>query len=52
MIRKFLSATMLATSLVVAGGAFVTPAFAEVVYNRGSAADPESLDPAQDLYDL
>ena len=36
---------MLATSLVVAGGAFVTPALAEVVYNRGSAADPESLDP-------
>ncbi len=45
MIKKFLSATMLATSLVVAGGAFVTPALAEVVYNRGSAADPESLDP-------
>jgi oligopeptide transport system substrate-binding protein len=31
--------------LVLAGGAFVAPAFAEVVYNRGSAADPESLDP-------
>jgi oligopeptide transport system substrate-binding protein len=45
MIKKFLSATMLATSLVVAGGAFMTPAFAEVVYNRGSAAEPESLDP-------
>ena len=45
MIKKFLSATMLATSLVVAGGAFVTPALAEVVYNRGNAADPESLDP-------
>ena len=45
MMKKFLSATMLATSLVVAGGAFVTPAFAEVVYNRGNSADPESLDP-------
>ena len=43
--RKFLSATMLATSLIVAAGAFSVPAFAEVVYNRGSAADPESLDP-------
>ncbi len=43
--HKFLRATMLATSLVVAGGAFMTPAFAEVVYNRGSAAEPESLDP-------
>ena len=43
--RKFLSATMLATSLIVAGGAFTVPAFAEVVYNRGNSADPESLDP-------
>ena len=43
--QKFLRATMLATSLVVAGGAFMTPAFAEVVYNRGNSADPESLDP-------
>ncbi|MCV3239022.1 peptide ABC transporter substrate-binding protein [Mesorhizobium sp. ZC-5] len=45
MLHKFLSATMLATSLVVAGGAFMTPAFAEVVYNRGNDADPETLDP-------
>ncbi len=43
--KKLLSATMLATSLIVAGGAFTVPAFAEVVYNRGNAADPESLDP-------
>ncbi|MET0597874.1 MAG: peptide ABC transporter substrate-binding protein [Mesorhizobium sp.] len=43
--NKFLRATMLATSLVVAGGALMTPAFAEVVYNRGNSADPESLDP-------
>ena len=47
--RKFLSATMLATSLIVAGGAFTVPAFAEVVYNRGSAAEPESRRSAQDL---
>ena len=47
--RKFLSATMLATSLIVAGGAFTVPAFAEVVYNRGNAADPESRRPAQDV---
>ena len=43
--RKLLSATMLATSLIVAAGAFSVPAFAEVVYNRGNSADPESLDP-------
>jgi oligopeptide transport system substrate-binding protein len=43
--HKFLRATMLATSLVVAGGAFMTPAFAEVIYNRGSAAEPETVDP-------
>jgi oligopeptide transport system substrate-binding protein len=43
--RKLLSATMLATSLIVAAGAFSVPAFAEVVYNRGSAAEPESVDP-------
>ena len=43
--RKLLSATMLATSLIVAAGTLSVPAFAEVVYNRGNAADPESLDP-------
>ena len=43
--HKFLKATMLATSLVVAGGAFMTPAIAEVIYNRGSAAEPETVDP-------
>lgn len=43
--HKFLRATMLATSLVVAGGAFMTPAIAEVIYNRGSAAEPETVDP-------
>src|SRR6187549_605479 len=43
--RKLLSATMLATSLIVAAGAFGAPALAEVVYNRGSAAEPESVDP-------
>ena len=43
--RKLLSATMLAISLLVAAGAFSAPALAEVVYNRGSAAEPESVDP-------
>src|SRR5215218_7360092 len=43
--RKLLSATMLATSLIVAAGAFSAPALAEVIYNRGSAAEPESVDP-------
>jgi oligopeptide transport system substrate-binding protein len=36
---------MLATSLSVMVGAFVAPSLAEVVYNRGNSADPESLDP-------
>jgi oligopeptide transport system substrate-binding protein len=43
--KKLLSATLLASSLLLAGGAFTVPAFAEVVYNRGNSADPESLDP-------
>src|SRR5262245_41657265 len=43
--KKLLSATLLASSLLMAGGAFTVPAFAEVVYNRGSAAEPESVDP-------
>jgi oligopeptide transport system substrate-binding protein len=43
--KKLMAATLLASSLLVAGGATMVPAFAEVVYNRGSAAEPESLDP-------
>ena len=43
--KKLLSATLLASSLLMAGGAFTVPAFAEVVYNRGNSGDPESLDP-------
>ena len=45
MIHTLLRSTILATSLVLAGGALMTPAFAEVVYNRGSAAEPETVDP-------
>lgn len=45
MIHALLRSTALATSLVLAGGALMTPAFAEVVYNRGSAAEPETVDP-------
>src|SRR6188474_406084 len=43
--NKLLTATLLASSLLVAGGASMVPAFAEMVYNRGSAAEPESVDP-------
>jgi oligopeptide transport system substrate-binding protein len=43
--NKLLSATLLASSLLLAGGALTVPAFAEVVYNRGSAAEPETVDP-------
>lgn len=45
MLHNLLRTTAFATTLVLAGGTFIAPAFAEVVYNRGSAADPESLDP-------
>src|SRR5262245_36651932 len=45
MLRKFLSATLLPSRLIGAGGTFMTPAFAEVVYKRSHAAEPESLDP-------
>ncbi|MCO5063170.1 MAG: peptide ABC transporter substrate-binding protein [Rhizobiaceae bacterium] len=45
MIHTLLRSTIFATSLVLAGGALMTPAFAEVIYNRGSAAEPETVDP-------
>jgi oligopeptide transport system substrate-binding protein len=45
MLKNLLKATVFATTLAVTAGAYYTPAFAEVVYNRGSAAEPESLDP-------
>lgn len=45
MIHTLLRSTIFATSLVLSGGALLTPAFAEVVYNRGSAAEPETVDP-------
>ena len=52
MLKSLLRATVFASSLLVAGGALLTPAFAEVVYNRGSAAELETVDPAQDIDDL
>ena len=45
MLKSLLRATVFASSLVLVGNALVAPALAEVVYNRGSAAEPESLDP-------
>jgi oligopeptide transport system substrate-binding protein len=45
MLQKLLKATVFATSLAWASGALMAPAFSEVVYNRGSAAEPESVDP-------
>jgi len=45
MLKKLLKATVFAVSLSMAGGVMMTPSLAEVVYNRGSAAEPESLDP-------
>ncbi len=45
MLKRLLSATVLASSIMLAGGAYVSPALAEVVYNRGNSADPESVDP-------
>ncbi|MBF6992732.1 hypothetical protein IPF36_34330, partial [Cupriavidus sp. IK-TO18] len=45
MLKNMLKATVFATTLTLTAGALSVPAFAEVVYNRGSAAEPESLDP-------
>lgn len=45
MLRNLLKATVFATSLMLASGTFLSGASAEVVYNRGNSADPESLDP-------
>lgn len=45
MMHKLLRTTVLASSLIFAGGAMLSPAFAEVVYNRGSAAEAETVDP-------
>ncbi|MGF7007460.1 peptide ABC transporter substrate-binding protein [Aminobacter sp. BE322] len=45
MLKNLLKATVFATTLALAAGAVSMPAFAEVVYNRGNSADPESLDP-------
>ncbi|WP_457935754.1 peptide ABC transporter substrate-binding protein [Mesorhizobium sp. 10J20-29] len=45
MLNRLLRATVFASSLLLAGGAFITPALSETVYNRGNSADPESLDP-------
>ncbi|RWM18237.1 MAG: peptide ABC transporter substrate-binding protein [Mesorhizobium sp.] len=45
MLKNMLKATVFATTMALAAGTFYTPAFAEVVYNRGTAAESESLDP-------
>ncbi|GLS40218.1 ABC transporter substrate-binding protein [Mesorhizobium tianshanense] len=45
MLKNMLKATVFATTMSLAAGTFYTPAFAEVVYNRGTAAESESLDP-------
>jgi len=44
-LKSLLRATVFASSLMMAGGVFVSPALSEVVFNRGNSADPESLDP-------
>ncbi|AMS43647.1 peptide ABC transporter substrate-binding protein [Aminobacter sp. NyZ550] len=45
MLKNMLKATVFATTLALSAGALSVPAFAEVVFNRGNSADPESLDP-------
>lgn len=45
MLKSFLKASVFATTLALGAGVLSVPAFAETVYNRGSAAEPESLDP-------
>ncbi|MGH6760668.1 MAG: peptide ABC transporter substrate-binding protein [Phyllobacterium sp.] len=44
MLKTLFNATALATILTVSGGAFIAPAVAEVVYNRGNDTDPTTLD--------
>src|SRR6186713_3120805 len=43
--RNLLRTTVFATSLMALSGALLAPAVAEVVYNRGSAAELETVDP-------
>lgn len=45
MLKNVLKATVFAVGLLALNGAAIAPALAEVVYNRGSAAEPESVDP-------
>jgi hypothetical protein len=45
MLKTMLKATVFASTLALSSGAFHSAAFAEVVYNRGSAAEPETVDP-------
>jgi len=45
MLKSLLRATVFASALMLAGGAMMAPSWAEVVFNRGNSADPESLDP-------
>ncbi|MER8430421.1 peptide ABC transporter substrate-binding protein [Mesorhizobium caraganae] len=45
MLKNMLKATLVATTMTFAAGTFLTPALAETVYNRGSAAEAETVDP-------
>ncbi len=45
MLRNLLKATVFATCAALASSALASAALAEIVYNRGNSADPESLDP-------
>ena len=45
MLKNVLNATVFATTMALAAGTFYTPAFAETVYNRGAAAEAETVDP-------
>jgi len=46
MMRNLFKATVFAAALISVGGTYyATPAYAEMVFNRGNSADPESLDP-------
>ncbi|MCB1468972.1 MAG: peptide ABC transporter substrate-binding protein, partial [Rhizobiaceae bacterium] len=46
MLHNLFRATVFAASIMSVGGVyFAAPAYAEMVFNRGNSADPESLDP-------
>ena len=45
LLKNFLKATVFTVGVSMASGMMLTPSLAEMIYNRGMSAEPESLDP-------